>query len=71
MGLVILSKYSSPIVTSVIKSRKMRWAGNIARIGDMRNAYKISVGRLEGKRQFGRPCLGSENNIRMDLREIE
>jgi hypothetical protein len=52
------------------KSRKMRWAGNIARMGEKRNAYRILVGKPEEKRSLGRPRRRWENNIRMDLREM-
>jgi hypothetical protein len=52
--------YSSPHIIKIIKSRRMRWAGYIARMREMRNAYRILVGKPEGKRQLGRPrrrCL--------------
>jgi hypothetical protein len=52
------------------KSRKMIWAGHVARIGEQINAYTILVGKLEGKRPLGRPRRMWENNIKMDLREI-
>jgi hypothetical protein len=48
----------------------MRWAGNIARNGEKRNAYRILVGKPERKRPLGRPTLRWENNIKMDLRGI-
>jgi hypothetical protein len=48
----------------------MRCAGHVARKGEKRNAYRILVGKLEGKRSLGRPRHGWEDNIRMDLREI-
>jgi hypothetical protein len=48
------SSYASPNVIRVIKSRRMRWAGHVARMGKMRNAYSILVGKAEGKRPFGR-----------------
>jgi len=54
----------------VIKSRRMRWAGHVARMGKMISAYNILVGRLEGKRKFGRPRSRWEGSIRMDHREI-
>jgi hypothetical protein len=53
----------------MIKSRRMRWAGHIARMGKKRNAYMILVGKPEGKRPLGRPRCRWENNIKMDLRE--
>jgi hypothetical protein len=54
----------------MIKSRRMRWAGHEARIGEKRNAYRIFVGQLEGKRPLGRPRRRWVDNIKMDLREI-
>jgi hypothetical protein len=51
-----------------IKSRRMRWAGNVARMGEMRNTYSILVGKPEGKRPLGRPRHGWVDNIKMDLR---
>jgi hypothetical protein len=54
----------------MIESRRMRWAGHVARMGEKRNAYRILVGNPEGKRPLGRPRLRWVNNIKMDLREI-
>jgi hypothetical protein len=54
----------------VIKSRRMRWAGHVARLGEVRGAYNILVGRPEGSRTLGRPRRRWEDNIKMDLREI-
>jgi hypothetical protein len=53
------------------KSRTMRWAGLVARMGEARNAYRILVGKSEGKRPLGRPRRRWVSNIKMDLREIE
>jgi hypothetical protein len=47
--------HTSPIIIRVIKSRRMRWAGHAARMGEKRNAYRILVGKSEGKRSLGRP----------------
>jgi hypothetical protein len=47
--------YSSPNIIRMIKSKRMRWAGLMARMGETRNAYRILVGKPEGKRQLGRP----------------
>jgi hypothetical protein len=62
--------YASPDVINVIKSRRMRWAGHVALMIEMRNTYRILIGKPEGKRPFGRHRSRWENNIRMDLREI-
>jgi hypothetical protein len=62
--------YSSPNIIRMIKSRRMRWAGHVARMGEKVNAYRISVGKQEGKRPLGRPGHRWENNIKRDLREI-
>jgi hypothetical protein len=64
------SLYSSPNIVKVIKSRRMRWAGHVARMGEGRGVYRVLVGRLEGKRPLGRPRRRGEDNIKMDLREI-
>jgi hypothetical protein len=55
----------------VIKSRRMRWVGHVARVGEGRGVYKVLVGRTEGKRPLGKPRRRWENNIKMDLRQIE
>jgi hypothetical protein len=62
--------YASPNIIGVIKSRRMRWVGHVARIGEMRNTFKILFGGPEGMRLFRRPRRRWEDNIRMDLREI-
>jgi hypothetical protein len=62
--------YSSPGIVRVIKARRMRWAGNVARMGEMRGAYNILIGRPEGSRPLGRPRRRWEDNIKMGLREI-
>jgi hypothetical protein len=54
----------------MIKARRMRWAGHVARMGEVRGAYKILVGRPEGWRPLARPMRRWEDNIKMDLREI-
>jgi hypothetical protein len=53
----------------MIKSRRMRWVGHVARMGEIRSAYKMLVGKREGKRPLGRPKRGWEDNIKMDVRE--
>ncbi|KAJ4443860.1 hypothetical protein ANN_05647 [Periplaneta americana] len=62
--------YSSPDIIRNIKSRHLRWAGHVARMGDSRNAYRVLVGRPEGKRPLGRPRRRWEDNIKMDLMEV-
>jgi hypothetical protein len=62
--------YSSPNIIKMIKSRKMRWVGHVARMGAMRNAYRILVEKPEGKRPLGRPRRRWVDNIKIDLREI-
>jgi hypothetical protein len=64
------SLYSSPNIVRVIKSRRMRWAGHVARIGEGRGVYRVLIGRPEGKRPLERPRRRWEDNIKMDLREI-
>jgi hypothetical protein len=54
----------------VIKARRMRWAGHVARKGEVGGAYKILVGKPEGRRPLGRPRRRWEDNIKMDIREI-
>jgi hypothetical protein len=62
--------YSSPNIVRVIKSRAMRWAGHVARMGEGRGAYRILMGRPEGRRALGRPWRRWEDNIKMDLQEV-
>ena len=62
--------YSSPNTVRVIKSRRMRWAGHVALMGEKRGAYRVLVGKLEGKRPLGRPRRRRVDNIRMDLQEV-
>ena len=62
--------YSSPNIVWVIKSRRMRWAGHVAIMGEERGAYRISVGKPEGKRPLGRRRRRWVDNIRMDLQEV-
>ena len=62
--------YCSPNTVRVIKSRIMRWAGHVARMGERRGVYRVLVGKTEGKRQFGRPRRRWEDNIKMDIQEV-
>jgi hypothetical protein len=61
--------YSSPDIIREVKSRRMRWAEHVARMGEERRVYMVSVGKPEGKRPLGRPRHRWEDGIRMDLRE--
>jgi hypothetical protein len=61
---------SSPSIIRIIKSRRMRWAGHVARMGENRNAYRLLVGKPEGKKSLGRPRHRWVDNIRMDLLDI-
>jgi hypothetical protein len=62
--------YSSPSIIRIIKSRRMRWAGHVARMGEKRNAYRLLVGKPEGKRPLERPGCRWVDNVRMDLGEV-
>jgi hypothetical protein len=62
--------HTSPSIIRIIKSRRMRWAGYVARMGEKRNAYRLLVGKPEGKRPLGRPRRRWVDNIRMDLGEV-
>ena len=62
--------YRSPNIVRVIKSRRLRWAGHVARMAECRSSFKILTGKPTGKRHLGRPRSRWEDNIRMDLREI-
>ena len=54
----------------MIKSRRMRWAGHVARMGESRGVYRVLVGKPEGKRPLGRPKRRWEDNIKMDLQQV-
>jgi len=62
--------YSSPNIVRVIKSRRMRWAGHVARMGGEKVVYRVLVGKPEGRRPLGRPGRRWVDNIRMDLQEV-
>jgi hypothetical protein len=62
--------YSSPNINRVIKSRRLRWAGHVARMGEKRGACRILVGRPERRRPLGRHRRRWEDNIKMDIREV-
>jgi len=62
--------FCSPNIVRVIKSRRMRWAGHVARMGEERGMYRFLVGKPEGRRPLGRPRRRWVDNIRMDLQEV-
>ena len=62
--------YSSPNILRVIKSRRMRWVGHVARMGEESGVYRVLVGKPEGRRPLGIPRRGCVDNIRMDLQEV-
>jgi hypothetical protein len=62
--------YSSANIVRVMKSIRIRWAGYVARMGERRGAYRILVGRLEGRRPLRRPRRRWEDNIKTDLQEV-
>ena len=62
--------YSSPNIIRNLKSKRLRWAGYVARMEKFRNAYRVLVGKPESKKPLGRPKRRWEDNIKMDLREV-
>ena len=62
--------YSLPNIVRVVKSRRMRWAEDVARMGEDRGVHRVLVGKPEGKRPLGRPRRRWEDNIKMDLQEV-
>jgi len=62
--------YTSPNIVRVIKSRRMRWARHVARMGEERGMYRVLVGKPEGKRPMRRPRRRRVDNIRTDLQEL-
>jgi hypothetical protein len=67
--LQFLDLYSSPGIR-IMKARRMRWTGHVARMGEKRNAYRLLVGKPEGRRPLRRPRRRWVDNIRMDLVEV-
>jgi hypothetical protein len=65
------SLYSSSSIVRVIKARRLRWGGHVARMGEGRGVYRVLVGGPEGKRPLGRPGHRWEDNVKLDLREVE
>jgi len=62
--------YCSPNIVLVIKSKRMRWVGHVARMGERRGVYRCLVGKPEGKRPLGRPRHRWEDSIKVDLQEV-
>jgi hypothetical protein len=62
--------YASPSIIRIIKSRRMRWARHVARMGEKKNACRLLAGKPEGKRPLGKPRRRWVDNIKMDLLEI-
>ena len=62
--------YSSCNIVQVIKSRRMRWEGHVARMGETREVYRVLLGKPEGKRPHGRPRYRWEDNIKMELQKV-
>ena len=62
--------YSLPNIVRVVKSRRIRWAGHVARMGEGRGVHRFLVGKPEGKRPLGRPRRRWEDNIKTDLQEV-
>jgi hypothetical protein len=63
--------YCSPNIIRVIKSRRMRWAGHVAHMGERRGVYRVLVGKPEGERPLGRPRRRWKGNVKVDLHEVE
>jgi hypothetical protein len=63
--------YYKPSIIRIIKLRRMKWAGHVAGMGEKRNAYRLLVGKPEGKSPLARPRRGWVDNVRMDLGEVE
>ena len=62
--------FSLPNIVRVVKLRRMRWAGHVARMGEDRGVHRVLVGKPEGKRPLGRPRRRWEDNIKMDLQKV-
>jgi hypothetical protein len=66
-----LNLYHLPSIVRLVKSRRMRWAGHVACMGEGRGMHRVLVGKPEGKRQLGRPRRRWEDNIEMDFQEVK
>jgi hypothetical protein len=67
---IMMNLYSSPNIVRVVKARRLRWAGHVARMGEEIGIYRVLVGKPDGKRPLGRPRRRWEDNIKLDFREI-
>jgi hypothetical protein len=67
---VLNDLYSLPNIVRVVKLRRMRWAGHVARMGEDRGVHRVLVGKPEEKKPLGRPRRRWEDNIKMDLQEV-
>jgi hypothetical protein len=66
----VVKRRNLPNIVRVIKSRRLSWAGYVARIGEERGVYRVLMGKPEGKRPLGRPRPRWEDNVMMDLQEV-
>ena len=66
----LYAMYSSSNIIRVMKSRRLRWAGHVARVGESRSAYRVLAGKPEERRPHGRRRHRWEDNIKMDFREV-
>jgi len=66
----LMDLYSLPNIVRMVKSRRMRWAGHVACVGEGRGVHRVLMGKPEGKRPLGRPRRRWEDNIKLDLREV-
>jgi hypothetical protein len=67
---VLYDLYSLPDIVRVVKSRRMRWAGHVARMGEERGLHRVLEGKPEGKRPLGGPSRRWEDNIKMDVQDV-
>jgi len=67
---IFLTAVRISFIVRVVKSRRMRWAGHVARMGEDRVLHRVLVGKPEGKRPLGRPRRRWEDKIKMDLQEV-
>jgi hypothetical protein len=68
--IIIIIINSLPSIVRVVKSKRMRWAGHVARVGEERGVHRVLVGKPEGKRPLGRPRLRWEDKIKMYVQEV-